>query len=96
MADDTVVIGLGRDALDLALEFAGLGRMDLTYGSHPDSGKRCLFLRADVRQYSAFLVALAVQQRSAGSLAHLVDLVQIEHDSNGDTRFWLPSLSIRN
>lgn len=87
---------LGRVEVRMALGFAGLDGTALKSGPHPDSGEECLRLVADVRQYSAFLVALAVQRRAADELSFLADQVQIEHDSNGDTRFWLPGLTIRD
>jgi len=80
----------------LALGFAGLTWSKLHTGTHPDDGTACMWLEADIKEYSAFLAALAVQYRTAEELSFLVDRVQVEHDSSGDTRFWLPGLEIRD
>jgi hypothetical protein len=79
-------------AMTRALEFAGLSWDDVHSGQHPDDGSPCTWLAADIRQYSALLVGLAVQQRTAAALCFLIDRVQLEYDSNGDTRFWVPGL----
>jgi len=96
VAAEIVSNPIAADSFRLALSFAGLTWSKLHTGSHPDSGAGCLWLEADIREYSAFLTALAVQFRSADELAFLTDRVQIEHDSNGDTRFWMPGLEIQD
>jgi hypothetical protein len=83
------------DAIERSLEFAGLPWESLRRGSHPDSGDDCLFLEGTIQQYSAFLVALAVQHRGAGRMSFLVDQVQLQTDNEGDTRFWMPGLTVR-
>lgn len=77
-----------------ALDFAGLGRGAFRQAPHPDNGYTCTYLKADIQEYSAFLAALAIQCRAADVLAPLVDQVQLQYDSSGDTRFWLPGLAI--
>ena len=58
-----------------ALTLANLDWTDLKRGSHPDDGEDCLYLEADVREYSAFLVTLAVQYRHVDGLLPLADRV---------------------
>lgn len=78
-----------------ALTFANLGWSKMKRGSHPDNGTDCLYLEADVREYSAFLVALTIQYRHADDLVILADGVQLQHTESGDTRFWLPGVQVR-
>lgn len=77
-----------------ALGFAGLPLEALSTGAHPDTGDAAWVLDATIQQYSAFLVALAVQYRTAGDMANIVDSVQIENKTNGDTLFWITDLSV--
>lgn len=87
------VIPIG--AIEGAMQFAGLEPEALKRGSHPDNGYDCLYLEADIQQYSAFLVALAVQYRTADRLTFLADQVQLQYqDRTGDTRFWLPGVEV--
>lgn len=86
------VIAIG--AIQGAMGFAGLEESALKTGAHPDNGRDCLYLEADIQQYSAFLTALAVQYRTADRLAFLVDQVQLQYDGKGDTRFWLPGVEV--
>jgi len=81
-------------AIEGALAFAGLGEHTLKRGPHPDSGQDCLYLEADIQQYSAFLAALAVQYRTADRLAFLADQVQLQVNGKGDSRFWLPGVEV--
>lgn len=82
-------------AVEGALQFAGLHADALKKGYHPDTGRDCLYLEADIQQYSAFLVALAVQYRTADRLVFLADQVQLQYqDGSGDTRFWLPGVEV--
>mgnify|MGYP001610562467 FL=1 len=74
--------------------FANLESESMKRGSHPDSGADCLYLEADIREYSAFLVALAVQYRHADDLLVLADRAQLQHTEAGDTRFWLPQVKV--
>lgn len=96
MATDLKSGTVHADTMKRALEFAGLRWGKLHLGTHPDDGGPCMWLEADIRQYSALLVGLAVQQRTAAALSFLADRVQLQHDSNGDTRFWLPGLEIQD
>jgi hypothetical protein len=86
---------LNPDAVGQALTLANLDWTDLKRGSHPDDGADCLYLEADVREYSAFLVTLAVQYRHVDGLLPLADRVQLQHAESGDTRFWFPGLQVR-
>jgi hypothetical protein len=83
------------DAVKAALKFAKLDWMKVKRGGHPDSGEDCLYLEADVQQYSAFLAALAVQSRTADAIGFLVDQVQLQETDTGDTRFWFPGVVVR-
>lgn len=77
-----------------ALEFAGLTQDAFRREPHFDSGIPCTYLRADIQEYSAFIAALAVQCRLADIMTPLVDQVQLQYDSSGDTRFWMPGIAI--
>lgn len=77
-----------------ALEFAMLDRTALKRAPHPDSGTSQICLEADIRQYSAFIAALAVRRRSADAMTETVDGVQMEHLASGDTRFWFSGIEI--
>lgn len=92
--DAGTVLRLESSAIDRALTFANLEPQCMGLGSHPDTGKDCLRLEADVREYSAFLVAMAVQYRHADDLLVLADRVQLQHTETGDTRFWFPGVRI--
>jgi len=92
--DSDTRISLSRDAVGRALTFANLTWQAVQRGPHPDNGTGCIYLEADVREYSAFLVALAVQYRHADHLLVLADRVQLQHTEAGDTRFWVPGLSV--
>lgn len=94
--EKTVSNPISADSIRLALDFSGLTWNKLHTGAHPDTGAECLWLEADIQEYSAFLVALAVQYRAADELSFLTDQVRIEHDRSGDTRFWLPGLKIQD
>ena len=94
MTADTTSRQMQSDAMTRALEFAGLSWDDVRSGQHPDDGTLCAWLAADIQQYTAFVIGLAVQQRTAAALSFLADRVQLEHDSNGDTRFWMPGMKI--
>jgi len=87
-------ISLSRDAVGRALTYANLTWQGIKRGPHPDNGTDCVYLEADVREYSAFLVALAVQYRHADDLLVLADRVQLQHTETGDTRFWIPGMSV--
>lgn len=86
------VIAIG--AIQGAMGFAGLDASALKTGAHPDTGRDCLYLEADIQQYSAFLTALAVQYRTADRLTFLVDQVQLQYDHRENTRFWLPGVEV--
>lgn len=88
-------IHLGSDTVKRALTFANLTLSNLKKDAHPDDGTECLYLEADIRQYSAFLVALAVQYRRADGLLPLADRVRLQHTQSGDTRFWMPGVHVR-
>lgn len=83
-----------KDQVDNALEFAGLSWGAFKQEPHFDSGFLCTYLKADIQEYSAFIAALAVQCRLADIMAPLVDQVQLQHDGDGDTRFWMPGIAI--
>lgn len=92
--DSDIRVSLSRDAVGRALTYANLTWQGIKRGPHPDNGADCVYLEADVREYSAFLVALAVQYRHADELLVLADRVQLQHAETGDTRFWVPGLSV--
>lgn len=94
MATDTENRVIPSEVIDGAMAFARLDATTLKRGPHPDNGFDCFRLEADIQQYSAFLAALTVQYRSADEVAFLVDQVQIQHDVNGDTLFWLPGVDV--
>lgn len=77
-----------------ALEFAGLDAEALSIGPHPDTGQPSWVLDATIQQYSAFLASLAVQFKSASRLESIIDTVQIENRTNGDTLFWIPDFVV--
>lgn len=85
---------LAEDTVARALEFAKLNRQALKTGWSVDDGTECLYLEADIQQYSAFLVALAVQFRTADELDFLTGQVQSQYRADGDSKFWLPGLTI--
>lgn len=87
-------VRFGSDTVKRALTFANLTPSDLKRDAHPDDGTSCLYLEADIQQYSAFLAALAVQYRSADDLLVLADRVRLQHTPSGDTRFWLPGVQV--
>jgi hypothetical protein len=88
-------VSIQRDAIDRSLNFANLKRSDLKRGSHPDDGGDCLYLEADIREYSAFLVALTIQHRNnAAQVTQVADQVRLQHTDSGDTRFWLPGITV--
>jgi hypothetical protein len=93
--DAETTIRLQPDAVDRALTLANVAWTDLKRGSHPDTGAECLYLDIGVREYSAFLVALAVQYRHVDDLIGVADRVRLQHTKEGDTRFWLPGVVIR-
>lgn len=77
-----------------ALEFARLDRKALSRAPHPDSGDLQVCLAADIREYSAFIAALALRRRSADAMTKVVDGVQMEHTASGDTRFWFSGIEV--
>lgn len=85
---------LGAGMANSALEYAGLGPESLAYGSDPDTGQDCLYLDADIQQYSAFLVGLAVQCRFADELAPLIGSVRLQFDGPAGNRYWLPGMRV--
>lgn len=85
-----------RTAIMRALEYAGLRQSDMKAGPHPDTGQDCLYLEATIQQYSAFLAALAVQYRTAEDMTGITDTVQIQTDSSGDSRFWIPGVRVQD
>jgi hypothetical protein len=85
---------LAKGAMEAALSFAELSWDDLKRGPHPDDGHDCLYVEADIQQYSQFLTALAVQYRTADRLLFMTDQVRLQHDDQGDTRFWLPGVEV--
>src|ERR1044072_8416910 len=87
-------ISLSRDAVGRALTYANLTWQGIKRGPHPDNGTDCVYLEADVREYSAFLVALAVQYRHADDLLVLADRGHPQHTERGDPRFWIPGMSV--
>lgn len=93
--DAETTVRLQPDAVDRALTLANVNWTDLKRGSHPDTGADCLYLEIGVREYSAFLVALAVQYQHVDDLLGLADRVRLQHTEAGDTRFWLPDVVIR-
>lgn len=86
--------GFPRTAMVKALEYAGLKQTAMKSGPHPDHGGDCLYLEATIQQYSAFLTALAVQHRTADAMSGVTEQVQLQTGSSGDTRFWLPGVSV--
>lgn len=92
--DPETILRLDSSTVDRALMFANLESDSLKRGPDPDSGADCLYLEADIREYSAFLVALSVQYRHADDLLVLADRVQLQHTEAGDTRFWLPRVKV--
>lgn len=89
-----MIARFGRDTVGRALALAELTWSNLNTGHHPDDGLDCLYLEADIREYSAFLVALAVQYRHVDNLLVLADQVRLQHTETGDTRFWLPGVRV--
>lgn len=81
-------------AVVAAMTFAGLPPETLQSGADPDTGFQCLYLEADIQQYSAFLAALAVQYQTATRLTFLFDQVKVQSDRRGNTRFWLPGVEV--
>lgn len=94
VAPDVPVRIFGRSQVENALTFAGLEWGAFRQEPHFDSGILCTYLKADIQEYSAFIVALAVQCRMADIMAPLADQVQLQYDDEGDTRFWLPGIAI--
>jgi hypothetical protein len=76
------------------MEFAMLDRKKLRRAPHPDNGTLQICLDADIREYSAFIAALAVRRRSADAMTDVVDNVQMEHLASGDTRFWFSGIEV--
>lgn len=95
MTQETVRKVILEEGITRALEFAGLQRDTLSLGSHPDTGEQSWVLNGTIQQYSAFLIALAVQYRSASALEPIVDSVQIENRPDGDTLFWIRDLAVQ-
>jgi hypothetical protein len=87
--------GFTRLSIAKALEYAGLEQGALKSGAHPDDGGNCLYMRATIQQYSAFLAALAVQYRTADGTAPITGRVRLDIDNDGDSRFWFPEMQIR-
>lgn len=95
--DAKTYIRIQPDAAERALKFANLDWPSLKRGPHPDSGEDCLYLEADIREYSAFLVALTVQYRNeAEAIVGFADRVQLQHTESGDTRFWIPGIGVQS
>lgn len=85
---------IAASMINSALRYARLGPESLAYGSSPDTGQACLYLDADIQQYSALLVALAVQCRSADDLDFLTGSVRLQYDGPTGNRYWLPGVRI--
>lgn len=85
--------GFTGEVVTAALRYAGLDESHLRIGPNPDSGEECLFLAADIRQYSAFLCHLVAYYGAADVGTAFIGQVRIEHDDAEDTRFWFPGAS---
>lgn len=82
------------DATNRALAFAGLKPEALRLGPHPDTGESSWVLDATIQQYSGFLAALTAQFRMASRMAPIIDSVQIENRTDGDTLFWISDFGV--
>lgn len=94
MVDGSIQKAASKDEVARALKFAGLQQDSLSRGSHPDTGRQSWVLDGTIQQYSAFLVALAIQFRFASALEPIIDSVQVENRPDGDTLFWINGLTV--